>query len=138
MAGTGKSTISRTVARTCADQKRLGASFFFSRGRGDLSHAGKLMTSLAAQLANTIPTLKYYVYRAIVENPDITQRGIDEQWKYLIYQPLANLKEVSLQSELFVLVIDALDECEGDNDTRLILRLLADAKPWILSGCEFL
>jgi hypothetical protein len=128
MAGTGKSTISRTVARTCADQKRLGASFFFSRGRGDLSHAGKLMTSLAAQLANTIPPLKYYVYRAIVENPDITQRGIDEQWKYLIYQPLANLKEVSLQSELFVLVIDALDECEGDNDTRLILRLLADAK----------
>jgi hypothetical protein len=25
-------------------------------------------------------------------------------------------------------VIDALDECEGENDIRLILRLLAEAK----------
>src|SRR5579859_4063060 len=31
MAGTGKSTIARTVARTCDSRKQLGASFFFSR-----------------------------------------------------------------------------------------------------------
>jgi hypothetical protein len=32
LAGTGKSTIARTVARRYFEQKRLGASFFFSRG----------------------------------------------------------------------------------------------------------
>src|SRR6266576_4645838 len=32
LAGTGKSTIARTVARRYFDQKCLGASFFFSRG----------------------------------------------------------------------------------------------------------
>lgn len=32
MAGTGKSTIARTIARTLYVQKCLGASFFFSRG----------------------------------------------------------------------------------------------------------
>lgn len=31
-AGTGKSTISRTIAREYFDKQRLGASFFFSRG----------------------------------------------------------------------------------------------------------
>jgi len=30
MAGTGKSTISRTIARELAEKKRLAASFFFT------------------------------------------------------------------------------------------------------------
>jgi hypothetical protein len=34
MAGTGKSTIALTVAREYNNKKRLGASFFFSRGPG--------------------------------------------------------------------------------------------------------
>jgi hypothetical protein len=34
-AGTGKSTIARTIARKYYDQNRLGGSFFFSRGGGD-------------------------------------------------------------------------------------------------------
>ena len=42
MAGTGKSTISRTVASELAGKKRLAASFFFSRGQADISHAGLL------------------------------------------------------------------------------------------------
>jgi hypothetical protein len=37
-AGTCKSTIALTVAREYSAKKRLGASFFFSRGGGDLSH----------------------------------------------------------------------------------------------------
>ena|ERR1700733_3138706 len=51
-AGTGKSTIARTVARKYHDQGRLEASFFFSRGAGDVSHAGKFFTSITVQLAN--------------------------------------------------------------------------------------
>jgi len=54
LAGTGKSTIARTAAREWYRQKRLGASFFFSRGGGDLSHAGKFVTSIAIQLAHNI------------------------------------------------------------------------------------
>jgi hypothetical protein len=126
MAGTGKSTIARTIACTCANQKRLGASFFFSRGRGDLSNATKFFTTLAAQLAHTLPALKPYICRAIAENPDISQRVLREQWKHLIFQPLSNLK--ALQSQLLIFVIDALDECDNENDTQLILRLLAESK----------
>jgi hypothetical protein len=50
LAGTGKSTIARTIALRYSEQKRLGASFFFSRGGGDVSHAGKFFTSIAVQL----------------------------------------------------------------------------------------
>ncbi|KAL9123119.1 MAG: hypothetical protein Q9187_000332 [Circinaria calcarea] len=47
LAGMGKSTIARTVAIRYFDRNRLGASFFFSRGGGDVGHAGKFVTSVA-------------------------------------------------------------------------------------------
>lgn len=55
MAGAGTSTITRTVARTFAVQNRLGASFFFSRGAGDLGDATKFVSHLAFQLAHRAP-----------------------------------------------------------------------------------
>ncbi|KAL4766716.1 hypothetical protein BDW60DRAFT_201961, partial [Aspergillus nidulans var. acristatus] len=39
MAGTGKSTIARTVAQYFKKDGILGASFFFKRGRGDQGSA---------------------------------------------------------------------------------------------------
>jgi hypothetical protein len=128
MAGTGKSTIAHTVARDCYHQERLGGSFFFSRGQGDLSHATKFFTTLAAQLANALPDLRPYICQAIARNPDVFQQSLAEQWKNLIFQPLADLNEALLQSRLFILVIDALDECEDENDIKLILQLFAQAK----------
>lgn len=44
------------------------------------------------------------------------------------FQPLSNLNKVLHQLQIFGLVIDALDECEGEEDIRLILRLLAQAE----------
>ncbi|KAH6668978.1 hypothetical protein B0J14DRAFT_674532 [Halenospora varia] len=44
-ASTGKSTIAWTVARRYFEQKRLGASFFFSRGGGDVGHAKLLIAT---------------------------------------------------------------------------------------------
>ncbi|KAL1861335.1 hypothetical protein VTK73DRAFT_7150 [Phialemonium thermophilum] len=47
MAGTGKSTISRTIARHLADIRRLGAGFFFTRGDGDRGKVTKHLTTIA-------------------------------------------------------------------------------------------
>jgi hypothetical protein len=41
MAGTGRSTISRTVARSLKGTNHLGASFFFKRGEGYRGYAKK-------------------------------------------------------------------------------------------------
>lgn len=124
MAGTGKSTIARTVARDYFREERLGASFFFSRGNGDLSHARQLFTTIAWQLANVSPTLNSYICKAIAKQKDIANGTLEDQWNQLIFRPLSKLK--APQSSL-VFVIDALDECEGDDDIRLVLKLLAKA-----------
>src|SRR6266480_4118413 len=70
LAGTGKSTIARTVARKYYEEKRLGASFFFSRGGGDVGHAGKFFTRIALQLAKNIPALRDYICEAITAHSD--------------------------------------------------------------------
>jgi hypothetical protein len=126
MAGTGKSTIAHTIAREYYDKGRLGASFFFSRGGGDLGTVSKVFTTIAVQLADTSPDLKRYICETLHENSDIGNLGLYDQWEKLVLQPLSRLKESVFPLPL-VLVIDALDECEGENDVRLILQVLATA-----------
>jgi len=125
MAGTGKSTISRTIALELAEKKRLAASFFFTRGKKDISHARMFFTTIAAQLANTLPVLRTSISDAIDNNADIFQQGLREQWNQLILNPLKNAPTQSIQ---LVVVIDALDECDSMQDIQLILQLLEEAK----------
>jgi pantothenate kinase-related protein Tda10 len=46
MAGTGKSTISKTIASHLKKNRSLGASFFFKRGEEDRGNAKKLFPTL--------------------------------------------------------------------------------------------
>jgi len=125
MAGTGKSTISRTIARELAEKKRLAASFFFTRGKRDVSHSRMFFTTIAAQLANSLPVLRTFISDAIDNNPYIFKQGLREQWNQLILNPLKNAPTQSIQ---LVVVIDALDECDSIQDIQLILQLLEEAK----------
>ncbi|KLU92350.1 hypothetical protein MAPG_11296 [Magnaporthiopsis poae ATCC 64411] len=58
MAGTGKSTISRTVAKTLADKKVPSASFFFKKGEGDRGRAAMFFPTILAQLLPQLSALK--------------------------------------------------------------------------------
>ncbi|KAF1814946.1 WD40 repeat-like protein [Eremomyces bilateralis CBS 781.70] len=127
LAGTGKSTIARTVARRYFDLKRLGASFFFSRGGGDVGHAGKFITSIALQLASSIPSLGQLICEALTKRRDIASQSLRDQWQQLIVSPLSKLDESSSLSS-YVLVVDALDECDNDYDIRTIMDLLTEAR----------
>jgi hypothetical protein len=127
LAGTGKSTIARTVARRYFEKKRLGASFFFAKRDGDVGNAGKFVTSIAVQLGNTVPTLRQYIYDAVAERNDITSQSLQDQWDQLVLRPLLKLDGNGCYSS-YVVVVDALDECENDNHVGIILKLLAKAQ----------
>jgi hypothetical protein len=91
-----------------------------------MSHASKFFTSIAVQLANNIPSLRYYICDAISNCKDIASRSLRDQWSQLILFPLSKLSSSSSSSS-YVLVIDALDECDKDKHIRMILQLLAEA-----------
>ncbi|KAJ6033757.1 hypothetical protein N7444_011528 [Penicillium canescens] len=127
MAGTGKSTISRTIARVFRDDKSdisLGASFFFKRGEGDRGLAKKLFSTIARQLATSIPRIIPALEKTILDDPDIAGKTMRDQFERLILYPLQSLKGSDFPMQTMVIVIDALDECEGDRDIKLILQLL--------------
>lgn len=126
MAGTGKSTIARTVARSFADKGQLGASFFFKKGEGDRGTACRFFTTIARDLMAHVPELKSGIIKALDADPAISEKALQVQFEKLIFKPLS---ETFLPKALgLIVVIDALDECERDEDVRAILQLILQTK----------
>jgi hypothetical protein len=99
------------------------ASFFFSRGGGDVSHAGKFVSTIAEQLANKSEIFKDLIRGVISKDQGIMRRVLKDQWKELIKGPLSKLETKSVISTL--IVIDALDECDASDITQ-VLQLIAE------------
>ncbi|KAF7557010.1 hypothetical protein G7Z17_g1025 [Cylindrodendrum hubeiense] len=125
MAGTGKSTISRTVARKLASSRVLGASFLFKRGGGDRGKAARFFTTIAAQLVYLHPHLAHLVRDAIKTDGLIANKGIEIQFEKLILEPLKKIKVTPETPKTIVVVVDALDECDSEDDIKLIIHLLS-------------
>ncbi|OOO09066.1 WD-40 repeat-containing protein [Aspergillus oryzae] len=52
-----------------------------------------------------------------------------EQFNRLLLEPLSTIKNNQAGASVLVIVIDALDECESENDIELLLRLLSRVPP---------
>jgi hypothetical protein len=128
MAGTGKSTIARTVAQLLADNGRLGASFFFKKGESERGNATRFFTTIATDLSARILGMVPGIRKAIDADPVISEKVLKDQFEKLILQPLSEANQVPLHALELVVVVDALDECEREEDVKVILQLLARAR----------
>ena len=124
MAGTGKSTISRTIAQKFDDKGDLGATFFFKRGGGDRGHAGMFIETIVTQLVQKVPSFASHVQKEIEDNPSVSRKALKLQFETLILQPLRKMPKDPKQYSKVVIVIDALDECDQERDIGIIIRLL--------------
>jgi hypothetical protein len=128
MAGTGKSTIARTVAQLFASRGQLGASFFFKKGEGERGNASRFFTTIAVDLVAHEPGMLPGIRRALDEDSAVSQRALKDQFEKLILLPLLGIQQARSQASARVVVIDALDECEQEQNIRAILQLLARTK----------
>jgi hypothetical protein len=124
-AGTGKSTVSRTIAQKLNDDGLLGASFFFKRGRGDRSHAKLLFPTIARQLADLFPNIAHAIAAALDQDSLLCDRYLKTQFDSLLLEPLQSADQDSFPSAGMVLVIDALDECDNGGSIKTVLLLLS-------------
>ncbi|RBQ81854.1 hypothetical protein FVER14953_13345 [Fusarium verticillioides] len=129
LAGTGKSTISRTIFRNLKT-KSLGASFFFKKGAGNRGNGRHLFSILAYQLALYLPPILPYILEAVKEDHSLNMAPIQIQWQKLILSPLSRLQDEGLAKPI-VFVLDALDECD-EQDRGEIFRLLLATCPVVL------
>jgi hypothetical protein len=84
------------------------------------------VTSIALQLARNVPALKQRIIDAVVERDDIARQSLRDQWHHLVLGPLSKLSNNDCSASL-VLVVDALDECDSNDNIRIIVQLLAQA-----------
>jgi len=82
-----------------------------------VSHARKFVTTIAVQLADNVPSLKPHICHVVANRSNIASLSLREQWRQLILSPLSKLEGNLCKPYTFV--IDALDECENENEIQI-------------------
>lgn len=138
-AGTGKSTIALTIAESVEKQKPILASFFFKRGGDDLARSRKVISTIAFQLAFKSDLFGGFICDALREDPNLGHSAsLSEQYQKLLLSPLRRVQQSAAGLLSFVVVLDALDECDDFDDIRLLLRLLGNTQNMSSLGLRLL
>ncbi|KAJ3543020.1 hypothetical protein NMY22_g3287 [Coprinellus aureogranulatus] len=116
-AGCGKSAIALAIAKHFASEKRLAASFFFFKGT-NRSSVARFATTVAHQVAATVPAAAPFIEAALGKNPALVSMDtpVDVQFESLVYGPINSVKwdrfAASLRHGPYLIVFDGVDECE--------------------------
>ncbi|KAF5358410.1 hypothetical protein D9756_001296 [Leucocoprinus leucothites] len=127
-AGVGKSAIAQTFAEKCYDHGRLGATFFISRPN-NWNKPDTVIPTLTYQLAVGTSEYRSVLADQLVNDPHVLSKALRVQFKHLIVEPFSRLRSQNhknIQKPL-VIVIDGLDECEGEEAQREIVETISEA-----------
>ena len=130
-AGTGKSTIARTIGVSAKKAGYITASFFFSGvGTAGLRDPAYVFPTLAHQLAVSHKDLTRLIGDALMGSSDIDHGMILDQFQTLIAAPLDAWHAQSKNAGHILVIIDAVDECQGVElgHPQQILACLRDHK----------
>ncbi|RXW16871.1 hypothetical protein EST38_g8985 [Candolleomyces aberdarensis] len=131
LAGTGKTTVSKTFCSQLNDRGLLGASFFCTLKESDKRDVYLIIPTLARILAEERPKFGDAL-EAILEsdrscrNP--AEMELKDQYLKLILLPA---EKTFAANELLVLGVDALDECEDRDAVKLFIAAIVSQKPTV-------
>jgi len=127
MVGSGKTAIAQTLAELYSISGRsaiFGGSFFFPKeGKSDREHANTLFTTIAYQLALSVPGLREYVNRVMILEPTLPTKEIGVQFTKLIIEPFQRLGPLPC---IPFVIIDGLNECHLHDFQKRIISLIAE------------
>jgi hypothetical protein len=129
VAGTGKTTVAKSIADMASKDNYLVVTFFFSHTSADRRDHTKVVPTLAYQLARNA-RLRPHIVAAIESDKDIPTASTAVQVKKLLLDGLSSPS--FLHENHILIVLDALDECQKDsnhvNGGDLIPILLSSLK----------
>ncbi|KAH8825958.1 hypothetical protein DL96DRAFT_1466365, partial [Flagelloscypha sp. PMI_526] len=123
LAGTGKSTIAQSVCEILKEEGLLASSYFCSL-QLDSKDSKRIVPTIVSHLAARFPVFGKHLASILCDDPHCASSRISDQFRDLLCTPWALVREESAQQRPFVVVIDALDECD---DGEEMLRLILDA-----------
>lgn len=119
LAGTGKSTVAQTFAKTSFAEGNLGASFFCSRDSESRNNLRVIFPTIAYQLAKQCPKFRAELLQVLTRGYNAGQQSLCLQMEKLIVGPLGTTHTPTL------IIIDALDECRDEQPASVLLSVLA-------------
>ncbi|RAH46751.1 WD40 repeat domain-containing protein [Aspergillus brunneoviolaceus CBS 621.78] len=122
MAGTEKSTISRSLAKLFTARGILGASFFFDGRRTECVSPKQLVPTILYQLTTLLPTLKVEIQAVLEKDSILFTKTLREQIDCVLVELLKKLPVD--QRQILIFIIDAMDQCRDKRDTKQLLRNL--------------
>ena len=122
LAGSGKSTLSTTIAQIMRSHHRLGAFFFFSRDIPQRNFA-TLIRTLAYRLAMFDARFATAISRVVADHENIAEMPLEFQFETLLSSN--GLKSVEWSEGPIILIIDALDECGSEANRKVLIRVLS-------------
>ena len=123
--GVGKTALMQTIAEELqAETRQPYACFFFKRGVVGCDNMDQLFSTLAYQLAINIPSIREHIEQAMIEDPALPMRSAATQLQKLIIIPF---KHLPTPRSSLILIIDGLDECEGEKSEDDFLALISQA-----------
>ncbi|KZP23123.1 hypothetical protein FIBSPDRAFT_737829, partial [Athelia psychrophila] len=134
--GSGKSTISTTVAKQLKDRDELGAFLFFNRNSPVQSGPDGVIRTIAYQLALSNTVLRDVICDAIEEDAQIATKPLDAQFKALLLAPLQSC--ASKLTRPIVIILDGFDECGDAESRRALVHLLTTNLPSLPPHFRFL
>ncbi|KAF7328288.1 putative nwd2 protein [Mycena sanguinolenta] len=132
--GAGKSAVMQTLAGQLKGAGVLGGSFFFKRGHATRGNAKTLFATIAYQLALSVPSLRTPISQIVENDLSIIALSIEVQLRALIFEPCRSHKN----RDPIVILIDGLDECEGENIQVEILRMIRQSASQDPSSLRFI
>ncbi|KAF5549419.1 G-protein beta WD-40 repeat-containing protein [Fusarium phyllophilum] len=126
-AGTGKSTIARSIAAYLQGKENLVAGYFFKRGEQDRNDTNRLFSTIAIQLADALSPFKESLRNSLqgLDKDAVEMIGLETQFQKLLWDPLESLKLKEGSSLPRIIIIDALDECERPENLPRLLGLFS-------------
>ncbi|RXW20303.1 hypothetical protein EST38_g5560 [Candolleomyces aberdarensis] len=121
-AGSGKSALQQTIAERCTKSDILSAAFFLSSVDPTRNNTSLIVPTIAYQIG-----LKHYLFRtsvaaAVTHDPYVFSRSLQSQMDVLIVRPFENLrksKQIGTNAFPYAILIDGLDECNGEPSNTL-------------------
>jgi WD40 repeat protein len=115
LAGTGKSTVARTICERFSNHALLGASFFISRQVAERRHPQNILRTITYQLARQQPAFSRAISATLQGTPDLaSSEGLQKLAAELFLKPAGCIPANSR----VLIVIDAMDECAADSRGR--------------------
>ena len=124
LGGTGKSTIAQTIIKRYKGS-RIAATFFFLKGHADCGHADRLFTTLAWQMAKSIPETCRHIESVLNTQRPLHTKDLGAQFRHLFVEVFRRMP-TKLRPEKSLVVIDGIDELSPERQQTSLLTLIGD------------